>query len=139
MPHFEFLKDKGLDSTQECYFRSALHLTQARKIIDRGEIQHGIAVLYDSLLNAARFCLFRDGKEPPGEDELLMNEIIDFLPDGFSFNDFQKELENALDGEFKGIDLIRRFGEVKIIVTNIGIPYEENIERIVTNLESLTT
>ena len=137
MPHFDLLKDRNLDPVNECYFRSAIHLIQAKKLIEDGELQHGIAVLYDSLLNAAKFQLYKEGKTPQGTDEAIMRSVRNHLPSWFSFETFQKEMEQALDEKIENLDIEERYREISEIIIKLGIENEGSIKNIKKMLDDL--
>lgn len=129
MPHFMFLKDKKLDPLDERYFRSALHLVEAKDILDRGEISHGISVLYDALSYAMQWYVLKNyQKEIYDEHELvkILKENGD-IDSHFDFQKWETIMEDALDQDYSDYDPSNMWDECSKVIMGLGIPFDSGI------------
>ncbi len=129
MPHFQFLDGLQLPLEDECFFRSAFHIIQAKEILAKGETEHGIAVLYDALLHAMKHFLLRQKVNPAADDETLAHEALTRINRNFPFKQFQETMERVIDGDTEEIDP-NIYEKAADLVIEFGIPIFPSTEAI---------
>jgi hypothetical protein len=136
MPHFQTISKELQGTQQGTVLRSRLHYIRSYALLRDGYLEHGAAVLFDSLLQALRWRSEIEGvMVGPGKCRSLWceREMFEALADrlivstDFDMDALMDTIEAVIDGCTTDVDPLALFDRVESILEELGVlPLDES-------------